>query len=166
MSFNPFEDADEKTRRTEDREGLELATVVDAPSDANHQVAIEVMTETGFLDTATRPTNASAVVPKRGDVAVPSEGDMVLVARLKSRKPVVVGTVYDDGNEVRDYGPDERHVGSDDGPTFVHGTFGVVPKVSSDPSGAVDGAVWYRTDLDEYRGVENGTTVSFNTTAV
>jgi len=41
-----------------------------------------------------------------------------------------------------------------------------VPVVSSDPSGASDGDIWYRSDLDEYRGVENGTTVSFDTTTV
>lgn len=35
-----------------------------------------------------------------------------------------------------------------------------------DPSNPVDGSLWYRSDLDEYRGVENGSVVSFNTTQV
>lgn len=39
-----------------------------------------------------------------------------------------------------------------------------VPKLSSDPNNPDDGSIWYRTDLDEYRGVEGGTTVSFDTT--
>jgi len=41
-----------------------------------------------------------------------------------------------------------------------------VPVVSSDPSGASDGDIWYNSTEDEYRGVENGTTVSFDTTPV
>jgi len=41
-----------------------------------------------------------------------------------------------------------------------------VPVLGSDPTGASDGDIWYRSDLDEYRGVENGTTVSFDTTTV
>jgi hypothetical protein len=38
-----------------------------------------------------------------------------------------------------------------------------VPTLGSDPSNPGDGTVWYRTDLDEYRGVEDGTTVTFRT---
>jgi len=41
-----------------------------------------------------------------------------------------------------------------------------VPTKGTDPTNATDGDIWYRSDLDEYRGVEAGTTVSFDTTAV
>jgi len=36
----------------------------------------------------------------------------------------------------------------------------------NDPPNASNGDVWYRSDLDEYRGVENGSVVSFDTTQV
>lgn len=42
----------------------------------------------------------------------------------------------------------------------------VVRVVDSDPSDAVDGAIWYRSDLNEYRGMEDGAVVTFDTTAV
>jgi hypothetical protein len=41
-----------------------------------------------------------------------------------------------------------------------------VPVLGSDPSGASDGDIWYNSTEDEYRGVENGTKVSFDTTQV
>jgi hypothetical protein len=41
-----------------------------------------------------------------------------------------------------------------------------VPDKDSDPADANDGDIWYRRDLNEYRGVEGGTTVSFDTTPV
>lgn len=42
----------------------------------------------------------------------------------------------------------------------------IIRRLSADPSNPDDGEMWYRTDLDEYRGVVAGAVVSFNTTAV
>ena len=44
----------------------------------------------------------------------------------------------------------------------------IVRRVTSDPDAddRVDGSVWYRTDLDEYRGQEDGSVVTINSTAV
>lgn len=35
------------------------------------------------------------------------------------------------------------------------------PIVTSDPASPVDGDIWYRSDLDEWKGRKNGTTVTF-----
>lgn len=40
----------------------------------------------------------------------------------------------------------------------------IVRILDEDPDDPVDGAVWYRSDTGEYRGVEDGTTVIFDTT--
>jgi len=42
----------------------------------------------------------------------------------------------------------------------------ILPGRGTDPPAPADGSIWYRTDLDEYRGVENGNKVSFDTTQV
>jgi len=42
----------------------------------------------------------------------------------------------------------------------------LLPLRDDDPTGIPDGSIWYRTDLDEYRGYENGTYVTFDTTQV
>jgi hypothetical protein len=51
------------------------------------------------------------------------------------------------------------------GDAIIEGVALLQPR-SSDPSNPPDGAMWYRADLDEYHGVENGTVVSFDTTTI
>lgn len=166
MALNPFEDSRQKTRRASRQQGLDVAKVVDV-DEAAHMVLIRTMTKTGAeAQTDTSPTPAIVSVDERGDVSLPSVGDTVVVARFKSRNPVVLGTYYTRERDLREYEVGERHIGSDDGSVFIHGRFGVVPKVTEDPTDAPDGAIWYRDDLDEYRGREGGQTVRFDTTAV
>lgn len=166
MSLDPFKDSRDRTRRTKRNNGLDVAVVV-GTSPENHMVAIREVTSTGDVVTETKPTNAAVVVDQKGDVNLPEEGDLVVVARFKSRVPIVLGTYYTQQKQIREAVAEERHIGSEDGEgVFLHGPFGVVPKVSESVTGAPDGAVWYREDLGEYRGMENGTKVSFNTTAV
>jgi hypothetical protein len=66
------------------------------------------------------------------------------------------------GVPVGDSGPYDWRVPG----TFTVETEFTVPVVSSDPSGASDGDIWYNSAADEYRGVEDGTTVRFDTTSV
>lgn len=102
-----------------------------------------------------------------GDISLPSEGDLVAFGRFKDRKNVVLGVLYGQSDDIRSYDPSERHIGHDDnGGTYVHGPFGVVPKRSDDPSDPDDGAVWYNESVNEYRGSEDGAVVSFDTTPV
>jgi hypothetical protein len=166
MALDPFEDSRQRTNRSERQNGLDVAVVV-GTSPENHMVAIREVTSTGDPITGSDPTNAAVVVDEKGDVNLPREGDLVVIARFKSRVPIVLGTYYTQQNQIRDASAQERHIGSEDGEgVFLHGPFGVVPKLSESVTGAPDGAVWYRSDLDEYRGMENGTKVRFDTTAV
>lgn len=159
MASNPFVDNEQKSRRHSDDFALDLARVKRVEDDDDHQAVVEIVS----TDTEA-PAKLPATVSHTGDVALPSEGDMVVVGYARGQKPVVIGTVYTRQDNPQ-YGADERHVHGDGG-VFLVGPFAAAPKVDSDPASPPDGAVWYRTDLNEYRGVENGTTVSFDTTAV
>lgn len=53
----------------------------------------------------------------------------------------------------------------DPGGPFTHNRGPVVEQRTDDPTSPADGRVWYRTDTDEYRGVENGSVVVFTTSA-
>lgn len=168
MAQDPFKDSRQRHRRNRGNFSLGIARVVSAPSNAGHQVAIQPVTSSGDGgETETRPSPAGVVVPVKGDISLPAVGDLVVFGRFKNRQNVVLGTIYSQQSDIREYDAAERHVGieSNEG-TYIHGPFGVVPTVTEDPQSPPDGAVWYRTDLDEYRGVEGGTTVSFSTTAV
>lgn len=166
MSLDPFKDSRERTRRSERKNGLDVAVVVGRSTDS-HMVAIREVTSTGEPVTETKPANAAVTIDQKGDVNLPEEGDLVVIARFKNRTPVVLGTYYTQPKQIREAAAEERHIGSEDGEgVFLHGPFGVVPKVSESVTGAPDGSVWYREDLGEYRGMEDGTKVSFDTTAV
>lgn len=167
MTQNPFADASQKAASVRGDFSLSVAQVTEAPDDGGHIIAIKPTTKAGGQQTETSATPATVLVPQRGDVALPREGDLVVFSRLENRKPVVIGTLYSYLSSIREHDADERHIGADDGAgLFLHGDFATVPTRADDPSNPADGAVWYRTDLDEYRGVENGQTVAFDTTNV
>lgn len=42
----------------------------------------------------------------------------------------------------------------------------VLPQLASDPTSPSNGEIWYRSDTDEYRAQQGGSTVTFDTTAV
>lgn len=166
MSKNPFKDTQDAVKRQRGNFALGIAKVMFVPESSAHQIVIQPVTATE-PGTETNPAPATVSVPQKGDIALPTEGDLVVFGRFKNRQNVVLGTLYSQKSSIREYRGDERHIGDDDGSgVFIHGPFGVVPKLDADPPAAPDGAVWYRTDLDEYRGVEGGTTVRFNTTTV
>lgn len=54
---------------------------------------------------------------------------------------------------------------SDDEPSEMPQGF-LAENRSDDPSNPADGRLWYRNDLEEYRGVQNGTVVKFDTTQI
>lgn len=148
MTADPFQNARQESRRTQRHMGLDIGVVVGV-SAANHMVAVREVTDTGERQTASPPTTAAVTTDQQGNVVLPSEGDLVVLARFRNRTPVVLGTFYAQKGEVPG-GVQRRQT----------------PQVSEDPSDPDDGTMWYRTDLDEYRGVEAGTVVSFNTTNV
>lgn len=176
MTLDPFKDSEERVRRREDSFALDFAKVVDSPPDANHRVVVRVVTDIGEggVELAGKPQPAFVTAATSGDISVPEEGDFVVVGYLRGRQMVVVGSAYTRLNRSPSYEVGERRIGNDSGSVRVRdsgvvavdGPFGVVPKRTDDPSSPEDGSVWYRSDLDEYRGVENGNTVTFNTTTV
>jgi hypothetical protein len=167
MTANPFRDATEKADRVAEVNPIGVAEVANVADDAGHVITIEPLTKVIDQTTVTDGEPADVLVRQRGDVALPNEGDIVVYSHFDDGTVVVLGTLYGYRDEVRAYAADERHVGSDDGAgVFLHGPFASAPRVSDDPDDAPDGAVWYRDDLDEYRGVESGTTVTFDTTNV
>jgi hypothetical protein len=167
MALNPFEDSRQKVRDSTGEFSLGLARVTASPDDSNHRIGIRPVTQTGANETITNPTGADVLVSEFGDVNVPQRGDMVVFGRFENRNPVVLGTIYTQESAAREYDSTERHIGRESSAgLFLHGPFGVVPRRTEAPENPPDGAIWYREDLDEYRGVENGTKVSFDTTTV
>lgn len=168
MAQDPFRNTRERERRRQGEYSLGLARVVSVPDSAGHQIAIQPLTQTGPQEeTSTKPSSASVMVAERGDIALPSVGDLVVFGRFANRRNVVLGAVYSDQTAVRDHSSEERHIGSDGGRgVFFHGDVIVPPRLDEAPQQPPDGSVWYRTDLGEFRGVEDGTRVSFDTTPV
>lgn len=165
MALNPFTNAEQSVRRSEERVGLGKATVV-AVDDETHMVAIKPATASGSgSDTDTQRTPAAVLVDTNGDAHLPSVGDHVIYANMKNSYPVVIGTNYSRRKNVPSFDGAERVVSGSDG-VFLRGPFATAPKRSDDPSDAPNGSLWYREDLDEYRGVEGGTVVTFDTTTV
>lgn len=166
MVSDPFRNAREESSRVSDKQGIDIGIVVGV-DDSGHRVAFREVTETGGIesDTTTSPSVASVAVDSKGDYNLPSEGDLVAILRLMNRNPLVISTFYSQQSDVPDADGAERHVSGEDG-VFLVGPFAVAPKRTDDPSDAPDGTLWHREDLDEYRGVEDGTIVRFDTTPV
>lgn len=169
MGYIPTEDARERVQNERQRGtyGIYAATVVGSSGSSGHMIVVKPITSTGVQETSTDPTSATVLTTTKGDIEQPKEGDVVALAPIRGKeKPIVIGTLYTGESGIRRYEAGERHVGRDDHGTYLHGSFATAPKRTDDPSDPPDGAVWYREDIDEYRGVENGTIVTFNTTAV
>lgn len=99
MARNPFKDSKQKDRRDQRRVGLDVG-VVTSVSPENHLVGVRPLTKTRGGETETKPTNASIVVDQQGDVNLPSSGDLVVIARFKNRKPILLGTYYTQKDEI------------------------------------------------------------------
>lgn len=169
MGYIPTEDAKERVQSERQRGtyGIYTATVVGSSGSSGHMVVVKPITSTGERATATDPTAATVLTTTIGDIGQPTEGDVVALAPIRGKeKPVVIGTIYTSESGIRSYDAGERHIGRSGHGTYLHGLFASAPSRTDDPSDAPDGATWYREDLDEYRGVEDGTTVTFDTTAV
>lgn len=167
MTANPFRDSTRKVRRQRGEFALGVAEVKSVDADRSHTVLVQPLTTAASNKTLTDAEPADVLVSQNGDVSLPAEGDLVVYGHLNDEDIVVLDTLYGYRDQVREYAVDERHLGQDDGGgVFLHGPFAAAPSVEQDPSDPPDGAVWYRSDLAEYRGQESGTTVTFDTTDV
>lgn len=166
MTANPFENAKQTVERNLNTFSLILARVADVPDNVTHQAKITPMTETAGGATITQSLTASVAVPQKGDIVLPKNGDIVIVGRLQNRQPVILAVLYAAEDDVRDYSRDERHIADDDIGVYIHGRYMTPPSRTDDPNTPPSSAIWYRSDLNEYRGVEGGQIVSFDTTDV
>jgi hypothetical protein len=91
-----------------------------------------------------------------------STEEHITLGELNGDPTAGIGTVYYDKNDSRFHGETGRG-------TFAFAELDnnalTIPTRTDDPP-AEDGILWYRSDLDEYRGVEDGNIVSFDTTTV
>lgn len=163
MTGDPFQDARRADDRQRDMRGSDVGIVVAVSSDG-HMVAYREVTDVGDRKVDGVPTQASVMVPKQGDFCLPEVGDLVLVTQFRNRTPMVVGTYYSSAEQIPDAAEDDRIVSASGGGVRLDGAYVGTPQRSSDPTDPPDGAIWYREDNDEYRGVENGTVVTFDTT--
>lgn len=166
MTADPFREVEQTVQRNMNAFSLSVARVADVPDNVQHQIKITPVTETANLATITQSTTASVAVSQQGDIALPEQGDLVVVGRFENRNPVVIGVLYASEDDVRDYSRDERHIADADIGVYVHGRYLSPPNRTDDPDNPPASAMWYRSDIDEYRGVEGGQVVSFDTTDV
>lgn len=160
MARNPFEDSARKAESVRDSYAFDLGVVRRVEDDDSHMAVVEVVSSGSEA-----PERLPVMVTAQGDISLPSRGDMVVIGYARGRKPFVLGTIYTRQTAPTDYESGERVLSGSAG-VFLEGPFGVVPIVSEAPDAPPDGSVWYRDDLDEYRGMEGGTKVRFDTTAV
>lgn len=167
MTQNPFRDSRQRVQRQQGQFALGVGRVMQVPDASAHEVVVKPLTSTGAEQTESAQDAAVVLVAAKGDIALPSVDDLVVFGKLESSDKIILGTLYSRASSIREYAADERHVGREaGGETVLHGSAMVAPTRTEDPADATDGALWYRTDLDEYRGVENGNTVRFDTTQV
>lgn len=99
------EDERERQRKKKDRGGLELAVVDTVRDNANHQVRCRVLSP---REQSNGPLTATVLVNMQGDVGVPREGDLVVLATNVHERPVVIGTLYSRGEAMPSYDSEER----------------------------------------------------------
>lgn len=121
MTYNPFSDAKRRTEDAEDSFALDLAKVVTAPDDVNHQVVVRIVTEVsgGDIRLGGTPLPAFVTAASRGDISVPEEGDYVIIGYLRGRRAVVLGAAYTQFNQSPSYNVGERRIGNETGNVTV-----------------------------------------------
>lgn len=107
MAKNPFKDSTKKTRRAAANVFLDLGVVRQVDADASHTVLVEILGTGGSAG----PVVAAALVPQEGDINVPEKGSLVVVGRVKGRRPVILGSLYSTDSTVPSYNPGDRRIG-------------------------------------------------------
>lgn len=121
MAYDPFENAREEVGRRQGRFSLALGRVSYAPDNSEHIVIVEPLSDAG-------PSGESGPVPAEvgttslGDIAVPTQGDLVIFGRFNNGRIIVLQSIYSSDDEVRDYTSDQRHIGRDEEELILHGS--------------------------------------------
>lgn len=119
MTYDPFKNAREEVQRRQGQYSLGMATVERVPQNARHVVVISPLSSS-MDGVEAGPVPAEVAVEQIGDIAAPSEGDLVIFGKFDNDRIIVLASVYSDGDEVRDYTAGDRHLGLSDHPFFVH----------------------------------------------
>lgn len=119
MAQNPFKDNQQTADRRRGEYSLGIGRVVSVPDDADHQVAIQPVTQTADGTNVTRPETATVMVTRKPDIALPSEGDLVVFGRFKNRQHIILGTIYSQQSKINSYESGERVVSNADGSGYM-----------------------------------------------
>lgn len=128
--MNPSDNDDIQQWKGGQNTVLEEATVFTVPThtssdDVGHIIEI-------VSDTIDEPQPAEVVASQSGDVCLPSEGDTVIVGHRLNGRPQVLGTQYEDANNIPAFEEGERVIGHPASSTHV--------RFRTDGSVLVDGA--------------------------
>lgn len=111
MASDPFTNARQGDEQVRNQLGFDIGKVI-AVSPENHMVAVEDATHSGGAgETRGTPTSAAVPVGNKGDVTLPSVGDMVMIARFRNNKAVVLSTYYTQQPDIPTAEEGERVVG-------------------------------------------------------
>lgn len=146
MSLNPNETLNSDTE-TDEIIGLEggIVTIAKAHSGGDgvgHHVEVKP-------DTLESPIPAEVKTTQNGDIAIPTEGDRVLIGYRITGRAIILGTRYGADDTIPDYKPGERVIGhplsnahirlADDGSIRVEGDSGNTIEMKSDGTVVVNG---------------------------
>lgn len=109
MSLNPNEESLTESGDRYDTVGFESAEVVTAPThvsgdNVGHHVEV-------IPDKLDEPVTADVRVDQSGDVAIPTEGERVIIGYRTNSRPIVLGTRYSLSDDIPEFEPGERVIG-------------------------------------------------------
>lgn len=93
-SWIPKQDAAEREQDIRETSGIELVQVTESPANYGHIVQTEVIALDEDNEYVGEPTPMYVTVAQRGDVNVPSPGDMAVAAETRGGQYICLGIVY------------------------------------------------------------------------
>lgn len=168
MGYLPSQNARQRQERSRRRGTYALvqAVVVDVPGDGGHGIVVRPVTDVGDEKKLGKPRIVDVITPSTGEISLPRKGDMVLMGSVRGKeRPVAIGAVYAAQDDITSYDSGDRVIGADSA-VRLEGDLATVPSRTDDPEDAPEPSIWYREDLGEYRAVEDGNVVTFDTTTV
>lgn len=171
MTLNQYTDSRQKAEESSQIFAIDICEVNQVKPNAKHTIVVNIKGDPDAI------FGASVMAPVDGDINLPEEGDLVAVAYSKGGKAFVIGSYYSVQDTVPQHEAGDRQLGTpssdahitlkSDGTVDVNGMAMYWPRLESEPNAddLEDGAVWYNTTDDAYRGVQGGVVVDFNTSA-
>lgn len=138
----------------------------------NSAVIVESLGEPGS------PFTAQVLTTNVGTIITPDVGSLVMVMYSLSGTAYVIGVVYGPEDNIPNHGKDEKIIGLPDsntqiilrpnGETEINGDFTIIPHHPGDPdeSRLTEGAMWYNSTEQEYRGYDGTNIVNITSSVV